>query len=143
MANIESIAPIFGAQQQSDGTYKYVPERFPNNWYRTGEPFTLVSGVTSLLDSITTRAIPFGANAGSTGDFIPFGTDVTKLDVNGLACLLRDAVQATVPSTLATGLVVTVTSLLGDLFSLFDQFGCPAYNATVAQQLATFSQYRR
>jgi hypothetical protein len=45
VANYESISSIYGMETQQDGTICYVPERFPDNWYRRGTPY----GVADLI----------------------------------------------------------------------------------------------
>jgi hypothetical protein len=48
VANYESISSIYGMETQEDGTICYVPERFPDNWYRRGTPYGVADLVAGL-----------------------------------------------------------------------------------------------
>lgn len=48
VANYESISSIYGMQTQEDGTICYVPERFPENWYRRATPYGVADLVAGL-----------------------------------------------------------------------------------------------
>lgn len=50
VANYESISSIIGANLTSSGEYEYVPERWPENWYRRSTPY---GAVQTLLDGYT------------------------------------------------------------------------------------------
>ena len=47
-ANYESISSLLGMQTNSDGSICYVPERFPENWYRRATPY----GVSQLIEGL-------------------------------------------------------------------------------------------
>ncbi|TFY53192.1 hypothetical protein EVG20_g10229 [Dentipellis fragilis] len=141
--NEASIASFFGARALPDGRYEYVPERFPDNWYRRAEPLGIVEAVAVILDFILSTDVPFGANAGRVNAFLPF--DVGALtDVNGLACFLLTALQANVPSMIAQPLRDVegiVGQVLDKITPLFKNFGCPEYNATQAQAHKDMSKW--
>jgi hypothetical protein len=47
VANYESISNIVGAEYEPEtGDYKYVPERWPDNWYRRATPYGAVEALT-------------------------------------------------------------------------------------------------
>ena len=75
VANYESISSIYGMQTNEDGSICYVPERFPENWYRRAVPYgvaDLVAGLapTYLTGPELTLPNPAGIlqNPGQTGE---------------------------------------------------------------------------
>lgn len=51
MANYESISSIVGAKYDNEtGNFEYVPERWPENWYRRATPY---GAVEALVDGFT------------------------------------------------------------------------------------------
>lgn len=48
VANYESISSIYGMSLNEDGTICYVPERFPENWFRRSRPYGVVDLVANL-----------------------------------------------------------------------------------------------
>jgi hypothetical protein len=48
VANYESISSLLGMQTNADGTICYVPERFPENWYRRATPYGVAQLVAGL-----------------------------------------------------------------------------------------------
>ncbi|KAG8855723.1 hypothetical protein FRB96_006767 [Tulasnella sp. 330] len=140
--NEESVSSFFGAQIQPDGTYKYVPERFPNYWYRRATPFTLVDVVASILDFQTSRDFSFGANAGAVNSFVPLDIEAAT-NINGTACIIQNAIQATVPSfanPLVTDVASIMATLLNTIAPYFAQFGCPPYDPSEAAAYAALSK---
>ncbi|OCH90910.1 Cloroperoxidase [Obba rivulosa] len=140
--NEESISSFFGAQLLPNGSYQFVPERFPDNWYRRGTPFTLLDGIGQILDFYSTRDIPFGGNAGAVNTFEPL--DIPALtNVNGMACFIRDAIQANVPSSVSQPIQVVeqvISSVVSVVDPLFENFGCPAFNASETQAYAAINE---
>ena len=56
VANYESISSIIGAKfNPLTGTFSYVPEKWPKNWYRRATPYGAVLAVTDILTSIYPR----------------------------------------------------------------------------------------
>ncbi|OCH90908.1 Cloroperoxidase [Obba rivulosa] len=86
--NEESISSFFGAQLLPNGSYEFIPERFPDNWYRRGTPFGLVNAIDEILDFYLTRDIGFGANAGAVNSFVPLDLGAIT-NVNSLAASFR------------------------------------------------------
>ncbi|KAG9028276.1 hypothetical protein FRB95_006642 [Tulasnella sp. JGI-2019a] len=141
--NEASISSFFGAQLQPDGSYTSVPERFPDNWYRRGAQYGLVHVLADILEFQTTRDFTFGANAGKVNSFVPLNI-AAATDVAGLGCIVRNAIQATLPTftvPLVSGLLQAVNGLLTPLLGLFDQFNCPAYDPSNAAAYAAASTY--
>lgn len=63
VANYESISSIIGANLTSKGEYEYIPERWPENWYRRATPYgavdTLIDGYTKIYPrNLVVPAIP-------------------------------------------------------------------------------------
>lgn len=53
VANYESISSIIGAElDEETGEFKYVPERWPENWYRRATPYGIIPALTDILNSI-------------------------------------------------------------------------------------------
>lgn len=53
VANYESISSIIGAKlDEKTGEFEYVPERWPENWYRRATPYDSVEALVDILDSI-------------------------------------------------------------------------------------------
>ena len=53
MANYESISSIIGARlNQETGEFEYVPERWPENWYRRDTEYGAVAALTDLFTEI-------------------------------------------------------------------------------------------
>jgi len=48
VANYESISSLLGMQTNEDGSICYVPERFPDNWYRRATPYGVAQLVAGL-----------------------------------------------------------------------------------------------
>ena len=48
VANYESVSSIYGFSTNEDGTICYVPERFPENWYRRATPYGVADLVAGL-----------------------------------------------------------------------------------------------
>jgi hypothetical protein len=49
VANYESVSSIYGMSTDKNGKICYVPERFPDNWYRRSIPYGIVDLVAGLL----------------------------------------------------------------------------------------------
>lgn len=65
VANYESISSIIGAEYDSTtGNFKYVPERWPDNWYRRATPYNAIQTLEEALTSIYSRypLLPIGSN---------------------------------------------------------------------------------
>ncbi|TFY52644.1 heme-thiolate peroxidase [Dentipellis fragilis] len=118
--NEASISSFFGARALPDGRYDARDD----------------------CGFILSTNVPFGANAGHPDTFIPFELGALT-DVNGLACFLLTALQANIPSILVQPLrdvVGIVGQVLDKITPMFEQFGCPTYNATQAQTYKDLSK---
>ncbi|GAB7337205.1 hypothetical protein MBLNU457_g2584t1 [Dothideomycetes sp. NU457] len=82
VANYESISSIVGFKyDEASGEYKYVPEQWPENWYRRSTEY----GAVEVLEDILTYIIPANVVGEPIGQL---GT--TNVNLNTLLC---DAVQ--------------------------------------------------
>jgi hypothetical protein len=58
VANYKSIMSIIGAEyDQKTGNFKYVPEKWPENWYRRATPYGAVQALTDGITKIYARNI--------------------------------------------------------------------------------------
>ncbi|EMD40109.1 heme-thiolate peroxidase [Gelatoporia subvermispora B] len=140
--NEASISAFFGAELLPNGSFTAVPERFPDNWYRRGTPFGLVEAIGQILDFISSKNLAFGANAGAVNSFVPLDL-AAATNVNGLACIIRDAIQGNIPSSVEQPIDLVeqaISSLVGLVDPLFDDFGCPAFNASETQAYNAINQ---
>jgi hypothetical protein len=71
--NTKSIFSIIGAQyDDATGEFKYVPERWPDNWYRRATPYGAVQALTDAFVNIYPRNIIVpGASQLGTGNLSP------------------------------------------------------------------------
>ncbi|KAF1836542.1 hypothetical protein BDW02DRAFT_566968 [Decorospora gaudefroyi] len=87
--NYKSIMSIIGAEYDSrTGEFKYVPERWPENWYRRDVPYTATQALADAFLQIYPRNIivPLAAQ---------FGTD--NLNVQTLLCDVYQGVNSVTP----------------------------------------------
>jgi hypothetical protein len=93
VANYESISSIIGAKfDEEKGEYEYVPEQWPENWYRRATPY---GAVVALTDGFT-RIYP----ANPVG--MPFGQLGTpNVSPATLLCDLFQGLNSITPLTLA------------------------------------------
>ncbi|KAI9635128.1 uncharacterized protein MKK02DRAFT_32626 [Dioszegia hungarica] len=54
VANYESISSLLGMSTAADGTICYVPERFPENWYRRATPYGVAELIAGLAPTYLT-----------------------------------------------------------------------------------------
>lgn len=88
-ANYKSIMPIIGAEyDEKSGEFKYVPERFPENWYRRATPYGAVQGLTEGFTMIYPRNIV-------TPLVAQLGTD--NLNVQTLLCNVYQGINSITP----------------------------------------------
>ncbi|EMD36869.1 heme-thiolate peroxidase [Gelatoporia subvermispora B] len=140
--NEASISAFFGAELLPNGSFTAVPERFPDNWYRRGTPFQLSDAFEATLDLLNSTGIVFGANAGQVNSFLPLDL-AAATNVNGLACILRDAIQANVPTSISQPIEIVeqvISSVVDLIDPLFGDFGCPAFNASQTQAYAAINK---
>lgn len=123
VANYESISSIVGAQYDSkSGDFKYVPERWPENWYRRATPYGAVQALTDgFLKIYPANIIVPGA--------AQIGTD--NLSVQTLLCDLYQGINSIVPLIAAGSLEDTsklVTFAVNKLLPVLGKntaLGCP------------------
>jgi hypothetical protein len=91
--NYESISSIIGAQyDKSTGNFKYVPERWPKNWYRRATPYGAVQTLTDAFLQIYPRNIIF-PGVGQLG--------TPNLNVNTILCDVYQGFNSITPLALA------------------------------------------
>lgn len=128
---------FFGAQKQSDGSYKHVPERIPANWTTRVKPYSLPDVGEQIFRMYSAYPVPFGGNAGGVfigTNFPPFITNGTfgngkPTHPNDFSCLLYQFLTGQIPSSL-NGVITPGVNGLSKLLSAiggtqFENLGCP------------------
>jgi hypothetical protein len=93
VANYESISSIIGAEyDRSTGNFKYVPERWPENWYRRATPYGAVPALTDAFTRIYPRN-PIVPAVGQVGG--------PNLNVTTILCDVYQGINSVVPLMLA------------------------------------------
>lgn len=123
VANYESISSIIGAQlNEETGHYEYVPERWPENWYRRSTPYGAVDALTDGFLKIYPRnPVPM--------PIAQLGTD--NFNVQTVLCDVYSGINSIVPLALAddyeslTGEVTWALGKLADVGITADLLGCP------------------
>ncbi|KAK5112883.1 hypothetical protein LTR85_011110 [Meristemomyces frigidus] len=112
VANYESISSIIGAQlNTATGQYEYVPERWPENWYRRATPYGAVEALTDGFTSIyPANPVPMP---------IPQLGNVANLNASTILCLVYTGIQSVTPLALA-GQEAEVASGLTAALSLLE-----------------------
>ncbi|KAF2705100.1 hypothetical protein K504DRAFT_107066 [Pleomassaria siparia CBS 279.74] len=123
VANYESISSIIGAQYDGrTGTFRYVPEKWPNNWYRRATPYTSVQALTEAFAVIYPRNVVVpGVPQLGTGNLTP----------RTVLCDIYMSIQSLTPLTLGRSVEDTARAIswaLGVLapFISGTALGCPA-----------------
>jgi len=139
VANYESISSIVGFQYDEDtGNYMYVPEKWPENWYRRATPY----GAVQVLAQVVEYLLP----ANFVGEPIgQLGTE--NLNVNTLLCDVVQGFNSITPLALA-GDVADAEAGVTWALSKLDPFlgstilGCPTGTLSPDAPNSTFfSQY--
>jgi hypothetical protein len=123
VANYESISSIIGAQyDKSTGNFKYVPERYPDIWYRRATPYGAVQALTDGFLNIYPRNI-IVPGVGQIG--------TPNLSVQTILCDIYQGINSITPlffggdleaaATAATWALSKLTPLVGPGTAL----GCP------------------
>jgi hypothetical protein len=122
VANYESISSIIGAQyDKSTGNFKYVPEKWPENWYRRATPYGAVQALTEAILYIYPRNIVFpGVPQLGTGNLTP----------QTLLCDVYQGINSITPLTLGRSVEDTAMAISWALSKLDPLFkgtalGCP------------------
>jgi len=123
VANAKSILSIIGAEyDKSTGEFKYVPERWPENWYRRATPYGAVGALTDAFLQIYPRNIivPATSTVG-TPNFSP----------QTLLCEVYQGINSITPLALggtseqvAKG-VTWAANVLGNVLGPGTALGCP------------------
>ncbi|PWN51911.1 Cloroperoxidase [Violaceomyces palustris] len=93
-ATRESLASTVGAKSLGNGKWEYVPERFPDEWYRTGIPYELPEILSHAVISLTYAA--------THGPSLPLGFNPDKAsDPQYVACQFVNTAIEQIPSVLA------------------------------------------
>lgn len=92
VANYESISSIIGAKLNEDtGEFEYVPERWPENWYRRDTEYGAAAALTDLLTDIYPNYLlpmPFGQ----------LGSD--NLNAATILCVIQQGLESITPLAL-------------------------------------------
>ncbi|RMZ00492.1 hypothetical protein D0860_07969 [Hortaea werneckii] len=128
VANYESISTIIGAQlNEETGHYEYVPERWPENWYRRSTPYGAVDALTDgFLNIYPRNPVPM--------PIAQLGTD--NFNVQTVLCDVYSGINSIVPLALADdyeSVSAEVTWALGKLADVgitADLLGCPDNSQT-------------
>lgn len=126
-----TISTWFGASKQSDGSYKFVPERIPDNWTNRVEPYSTVDVVEQILAMYLKYPVPFGGNTGKgfkPSNYGPIKNGILDGTSSGTLCLLYQLATGQLPSTL-NGVVAPVLGVLqfatSKLGLAMENLGCP------------------
>ena len=142
VADLRTIAPILGAELQSDGTWEYVPERIPANFYRTAQPFTLDVLLSAALKIISYNPtalpdFPWNLFPDSSPSNPPSPTDPSN--IRALACFTYNQFMSIDPAIVnsVTQTVFDVVSYVVDkLGPYFANFSCDEGATTVPGSFA-------
>lgn len=133
--DLATMKSFFGAVEDSNGGWRHVPEKIPDNWYNRRAPYSNVDVTTEILAMYVKYPKLFGGNVG-TNNFdalsTPFGIirdgklpdTATAKDV---LCLLYQLGTSVVPSSLSTVTDITGNLLnwsVGKLNPVFQNAGC-------------------
>ncbi|KZT51088.1 Cloroperoxidase [Calocera cornea HHB12733] len=98
-----TIMSFFGAVDNGDGTYAWVPERFPEDWYNRATAYTLLDIAEQILAMYLAYPKLFGGNVGA-GNFVPLdldphisGGEWSPSTAEDVLCLLYQAATENVP----------------------------------------------
>ncbi|CAG8953597.1 hypothetical protein HYFRA_00010056 [Hymenoscyphus fraxineus] len=128
----DTISAFFGAEQQSDGSYKGVPERIPDNWTNRVAPYSVVDVTEEILAMYLKYPVLFGGRIDG-GEFQPVSYGSIQNGIlggtgSGTVCLLYQIATGQVPSSLngvlapVLGIVQFATRKLG---LAMENLGCP------------------
>lgn len=101
VADYQNIAPFF------------LNETFPDNWFRRGEPFTLVSTLVEALDLFLQEPRELGGNEG-LNNFVPLELDLSTKTPAQLGCFLLENIFDIVPDQVQPAIAANF-----ELFSAF------------------------
>lgn len=114
VANYESISSIIGAKYNDQtGHFEYVPETWPENWYRRDNPYGAVPAVTDILTSIYPQYLLLPA----------FSQSLQNLNASTILCDIYQGINSITPLELAPGLEDVGAGISWALSKLTPLFG--------------------
>lgn len=126
-----TISTFFGADKQSDGSYKSVPERIPDDWTNRVEPYTTVDIAGQLLAMYLKHPVLFGGNTGQgfmPANHGPIQNGVLGGTPEGTLCLIYQIATSQIPSSL-NGVIAPLLGVLqfasSKLGLAMENLGCP------------------
>ncbi|KAK3064254.1 hypothetical protein LTS18_008829 [Coniosporium uncinatum] len=134
--DLETISSFFGAQKQSDGSYKFNnKEKIPANWINRVAPYTNNDVTAQILEMYLLHPVLFGGNT-ADGSFnalpnfgsIQNGMISPTISTTNTACLLYQLSTQSVPSYLNGAITPTITALnfiASKVAPQFANLGCP------------------
>ncbi|KAK4900619.1 hypothetical protein LTR27_002335 [Elasticomyces elasticus] len=134
--DLATISSFFGAEKQSDGTWKYVYEKIPPNWTNRVAPYTNNDVTLEIVSMYLENPVLFGGNT-ADGSFdglnfgaIKNGTISPGITPKETSCLLYQLVTGqAMPSSLNGVITPTVDALTFALTKLgatgLKNLGCP------------------
>lgn len=128
VANYESISSIVGAKLNEDtGNFEYVPERWPENWYRRSTPYGATQALTDgFLNIYPRNPVPM--------PIAQLGTD--NFNVQTILCDVYSGLNSVTPLALAddyestTSAVSWALNKLAGVGIVADMLGCPDSSQT-------------
>lgn len=133
VANYESISNIIGAQlDEKTGNFEYVPEKWPDNWYRRSFEYDAVTALTQGLEIYLTN--PVGMPFGQLG--------TANLNAQTILCDTYQGLNSIIPlfvSGDAEAVEAAVTWAIGLLDPFFSNtvLGCPT--STISENSFLFA----
>ena len=114
-ATRQAAASFYGAKDEGDGKWSYVPERFPEDWYRADTPLTIAEVVATGLGGLVYAA--------THGPALPIGiTGASIKSPRAFACAIYQTVYGGIPAFLESlDLVKYLNDKLGNSF---DEYHC-------------------
>ncbi|KAF2148597.1 hypothetical protein K461DRAFT_330031 [Myriangium duriaei CBS 260.36] len=119
-ANYANVAPFF------------LDERFPDQWYRRGDPLTLPQALLGAGNLFLKNPRELGGNQG-IGNFVPLdGTNITALSPQALGCFLAENLLDLAPNQLDSEISLAyeaysgfLKGVIAPLFTDDGYFNCP------------------
>ena len=132
--DLATISSFFGAKNNGDGTWSYVPERIPKRWTNRVAPYTNNDVTNQILQMYLLHPVLFGGNtADGTFDTVNFGAIKNgkispNINARDTSCLLYQLSTQSVPTYL-NGLITPTEQALefiaNKVTPQFQNLGCP------------------
>ncbi|GAA5913046.1 hypothetical protein JCM6882_005546 [Rhodosporidiobolus microsporus] len=107
VSNLESISSLMGYQINEDGSICYVPERFPDNWYRRATPYGFVNGLVPGLPGTLAANPKLLPN--------PLSAIFASGQVSQIGCALYQGITSGIPASILGSTVESVSQLTKSL----------------------------